>query len=131
MVVSTNQTQPRLHSVQVLAAEILDHFMLARDQSVDQTAVVIQHVRASEEPALSGQPRDPPQPARLSTHSYSPTRSTDTLSKNILNIISISLNHNGIRSNVMEGFIPALSLIYPVIFLESADYGGASSPVRV
>lgn len=74
MMCSTNQRQPWLHSVQVLAAEILDHFMLARDQSVDQAGVVIQHVRASEEPALSEQPRDPPQPARLSTHSHSPTR---------------------------------------------------------
>lgn len=68
MMCLTNQTQLCLHSVQVLAAEILDHFMLARDQSADQAGVVIQHVRASEEPVLSKQPRDPPQSARLTRH---------------------------------------------------------------
>lgn len=55
--------------VQVLAAEVLDHFMLARDQA----GVVTQHVGAAEEPALSEQPRDPPQPARPPTHGHSPT----------------------------------------------------------
>lgn len=99
MMCLTNQTQLCLHSVQVLAAEILDHFTLARDQSADQAGVVIQHVRASEEPALSKQPRDPPQPARLTSHFHCPTWILKILTKLTAaeqtpfqqNIINISL----------------------------------------
>lgn len=53
MMCAASKTWLCFYPIQVLAAEMLDHLELAKDQSLDQTGVVILHVGALEETVLS------------------------------------------------------------------------------